>query len=63
MFWRKGKPSAQPAMLTADQAGATTPAPIDAAAEAQRVQKLTGGKPIVIARGAPGGTRVKLPGL
>jgi hypothetical protein len=63
MFWRRGKPSARPAVLTADQAGATTPAPIDAAQESQRIQKLTGGKPIVIARTAPGGARIKLPGL
>ncbi len=60
IFWRKGKPSAQP---TADQVGATTPAPIDAAAETQRIQKLTGGQQIVIARSAPGSNPIKLPGL
>jgi len=63
MFWRKGKPAAQPAVLTADQAGAATPAPIDAASESQRIAKLTGGKPVVIARESSGGTHVKLPGL
>lgn len=63
MFWRKGKPSAEPAAPTADQAGATQAAPIDAAAEAQRIQKLTGGKPIVIARTAPSNNHIKLPGL
>ena len=63
MFWRKGKPSAQPAVLTADQAGAAQPAPIDAAAESQRIQKLTGGRQIVIARTAPSGGGIKLPGL
>jgi hypothetical protein len=61
MFWRRGKPSTQPSVLTADQAGATQPAPIDAAQEAIRIQKLTGGRPIVITRQAQGG--VKLPGL
>jgi hypothetical protein len=39
------------------------PAPIDAASESQRIAKLTGGKPVVIAREASGGTHVKLPGL
>jgi hypothetical protein len=63
MFWRKGKPSAEPAAMTVDQAGAAQPAPIDAAAEAQRIQKLTGGKQIVIARTAPGSSGIKLPGL
>ncbi|HEX4197277.1 MAG TPA: DUF3035 domain-containing protein [Caulobacteraceae bacterium] len=64
MFWRKGKPAAQPtAAVTADEAGATTPAPIDAAAESQRIQKLTGGKPIVIARTATKDNHIKLPGL
>jgi hypothetical protein len=63
MFWRRGKPSAPPAVLTADQAGATTPTPIDAAEESQRIQKLTGNKTIVIARTAPSGSHIKLPGL
>jgi hypothetical protein len=63
MFWRRGKPAAQPAVMTADQAGAATPAPIDAASESQRIAKLTGGKPVVIARESSGGTHVKLPGL
>jgi hypothetical protein len=63
MFWRRGKPAAQPAAPTADQAGAATPAPIDAASESQRIAKLTGGQSVVIAREATGGTHVKLPGL
>ena len=63
IFWRKGKPSAQPTTVTADEAGATTPTPIDAAAETQRIQKLTGNKPIVIARTAPKDNHIKLPGL
>jgi Protein of unknown function (DUF3035) len=57
MFWR------------ADKAPATTPqpvgdgaAPIDPAAEAERISKLTGGKAIVIARDAPD-KKFKLPGL
>jgi hypothetical protein len=63
MFWRKGKPSAQPTAMTADQAGAATATPIDAAAESERIRKLTGDKAIVIARTAPSGNHVKLPGL
>jgi hypothetical protein len=56
MFWR------------ADKAPATTPqpvgdgsAPIDPAAEAERISKLTGGKTIIIAREAE--KKLKLPGL
>jgi hypothetical protein len=40
---------------------ADTPAPVDAATEAERIAKLTGGKEVVIAREAP--KKIKLPGL
>ena len=56
MFWRSAK-SATPAATAA----AETPAPVDAAAEAERVAKLTGGKPIIISREGP--RKIKLPGL
>jgi hypothetical protein len=64
MFWRRGKPATEPT-VTADQAGATMPAPIDPDQEAIRIQKLTAGKPVVIAREKPGGgvPHIKLPGL
>jgi hypothetical protein len=62
MFWRRGKPAVQPATLTADQAGADTPAPIDPAVEAARIRKLTGDRDVVIARGS-GENHIKLPGL
>lgn len=58
MFWRKDgaeAPAAQPAP------GSNTPAPVDAAAEAERLQSLTGGQAVVIQR--EGGSRIKLPGL
>jgi hypothetical protein len=57
MFWRKEAPA------PAAQAGAAdnTPAPIDAAAEAERVKGVTGGAPVVIQREQR--TRIKLPGL
>src|SRR4051794_8003418 len=53
----------------ADRAGGATPrgagpdpaAPIDAAAEAERISKLTGGKSVIIAR--QGEKKLKLPGL
>ncbi|HLI67730.1 MAG TPA: DUF3035 domain-containing protein [Caulobacteraceae bacterium] len=62
MFWRRGKPNVQPAgPPTASQTGADQSQPIDPAVEAQRIQRLTGGRTIVIARQGP--TRVKLPGL
>jgi hypothetical protein len=61
MFWRKGRPETQGAALTANQAGASTPAPIDPAIEAARIQKLTANKPVVIVREQQ--THVKLPGL
>jgi hypothetical protein len=51
MFWRGDKPAA-------DQ---STPAPVDAAAEQQRITSLVGDKPVVIQRDA--NKRFKLPGL
>jgi hypothetical protein len=63
MFWRRGKPAVQPAVLTAGQSGADTSTPIDPAIEAQRIQRLTGGRTIVIARQPQGRPYVKLPGL
>jgi hypothetical protein len=63
MFWRRGKPPVQPAVMTAAAAGADTSTPIDPAIEAARIRRLTGGKVIVIARQAPGKSYVKLPGL
>lgn len=59
MFWRAGDdaaPAAQPAAP-----GSNTPAPVDAAAEAERLRSLTGGQDVVIQR--EGGSRIKLPGL
>jgi hypothetical protein len=60
LFWRKDKTAAAGAQ-TAAQAGADTPAPVDAAVEAKRVRELTGSGQITIAR-EPTGT-LKLPGL
>jgi hypothetical protein len=58
MFWKKDEAAAKaPAGAAVDN----TPAPIDAAAEAERVAGLTGNKPIVIKR--DGGGKLKLPGL
>jgi hypothetical protein len=57
MFWRADK-AATPAPLAA---GSDTAAPIDAAAEADRISKLTGGKTVIIAR--EGERKLKLPGL
>ncbi|RAK62127.1 DUF3035 domain-containing protein [Phenylobacterium kunshanense] len=58
MFWRKGDAPAKPA----EGAGLdNSNAPVDAAAEQERVAKLTGGKPITIQREAK--SRIKLPGL
>lgn len=56
MFWRTSKDKGAVA-----PPGSETPAPVDPAAEAERVAKLTGGKPIVISR--EGARRIKLPGL
>lgn len=54
MFWKSGK-------ADATAAAENTPAPVDAAAEQDRIAKLTGGKPIVIQREAS--HKIKLPGL
>jgi len=59
MFWRKGKPASDPG--GASDAGAATPAPIDAAAESARIASLTGNQPVVISRKTE--TKIKLPGL
>ena len=56
MFWRADK-----TVPTATAAGADTSAPLDAAAEADRIAKLTGGKSVIIAR--EGEHKIKLPGL
>jgi hypothetical protein len=55
MFWRSAKTT------TPETQAAETPAPVDAAAEAERIAKLTGGKEIVISREGP--RKIKLPGL
>jgi hypothetical protein len=55
MFWRSGKPANPQA------AADNTPAPVDAAAEEERIAKLTGGKPVVIQREQS--RKFKLPGL
>ena len=59
MFWRKDKPAADPG-IKPDPA-ASTPAPVDAAAEATRIQSLTGNQPVMISRKAD--SKLKLPGL
>ena len=56
MFW-KGNGSSGSGVGAADN----TPAPVDAAAEEERVAKLTGGKTVVISREQ--GRKIKLPGL
>jgi hypothetical protein len=58
MFWKKGQPVAAPASELGDP---NQPQPIDPAIEEKRLQALTGGKTIVIAR--KGDSHVKLPGL
>jgi hypothetical protein len=59
MFWRADKPASPEAAPTtvADNSAA----PIDAAAEQERIAKLTGGKPVVIQREQS--RKIKLPGL
>ena len=57
MFWRKDAPSA----TTAAAAGAETVAPVDPAAEQQRLAAITGNRPVVIQRQRQ--ARFKLPGL
>lgn len=61
MFWRKGQQRTPAGPETAQQSGADTQTPIDPAVEDQRIKKLTGDKPVVIAREQQG--KVKLPGL
>jgi hypothetical protein len=58
MFWKKGAPVVAPAGELGDPNAAQ---PLDPAIEEKRLQSLTGGKTIVIAR--KGDSRVKLPGL
>jgi len=60
MFWRKDAPQGA-AAPTAAQTGAATAAPIDAAAETQRLAAIIGNQPVVIRRERP--ARFKLPGL
>lgn len=58
MFWRADKkPSAEAPATLADN----TATPIDAAAEQERIAKLTGSKPVVIQREQ--NRKIKLPGL
>ncbi len=58
MFWRADKtPSAEAPAALADNSAT----PIDAAAEEERIAKLTGGKPVVIQREQS--RKIKLPGL
>ena len=57
MFWRKGKAPAP----TQAAKEAETSTPINPAVEAERIRKLTGDQPVVIARQGSG--KVKLPGL
>lgn len=58
MFWRADKPATPEAPATVADNSA---APIDAAAEQERITKLTGGKPVVIQREQS--RKIKLPGL
>ena len=63
MFWRKGAPEpTNAAEAQVASAEATQAAPLDAAAEDARIKKLTGDRPIVIAR-EPTRRGRKLPGL
>ena len=62
LFWRKGKPETQGQVISAAQAGANSPAPVDPAVESARVAKLTANREIVIKR-EPQGGKIKLPGL
>ena len=59
MFWRADKKAA--AAATPGAAGADATVPVDAAAEEERIAKLTGGKTVVISREGP--RKLKLPGL
>jgi hypothetical protein len=58
MFWRHGKPAAEP---TDAAVAANTATPIDPAQEATRIQTLTGNQPVIIGRRGSG--KIKLPGL
>jgi len=58
MFWKKDDAAAKPA---AGSGLDNSDAPVDAAAEQERIAKLTGGKAIVIQRDAK--SKIKLPGL
>jgi hypothetical protein len=58
MFWRSDKTPDPTAPVAAVD---NTPAPIDAAAEQERIAKLTGGKPVIIQRDPS--KKIKLPGL
>ncbi len=57
MFWNNGQPSAASTAAAADN----VPAPIDPAAEEDRVKPLAGGGAVVISREKQ--SRIKLPGL
>jgi hypothetical protein len=61
MFWRKNRPETQGAAMNADQAGASTPTPLDPTVETARLQKLTANQPVVIERAQK--SHIKLPGL
>lgn len=61
LFWRKDKPETQGQALTAEQAGSSSPTPVDPAVEQTRIAKLTGNQPIIIQRQKD--ARIKLPGL
>jgi hypothetical protein len=58
MFWKQGDSVAAPRSELGDPDQST---PIDPAVEQKRLQALTGGKTVIIAR--KGETKVKLPGL
>ncbi|HXV01496.1 MAG TPA: DUF3035 domain-containing protein [Caulobacteraceae bacterium] len=58
MFWRHGKAAAEP---TEAAVAANTSTPVNPAAEATRIQSLTGNQQVVIARRSSG--KIKLPGL
>ncbi len=61
MFWRRGRPETQGQALTAAEAGANNPTPLDPQVESDRISKLTANQQVVIERGQP--ARIKLPGL
>jgi hypothetical protein len=58
IFWKKGQPAVETNPMGA---AANQSTPIDPAAEAERIKKLTGDQPVVIARKSS--SQVKLPGL